>query len=63
VYEVELDLARLRGLEALIEAVDGQIPVGVMGRVKQPGDLDALREWGCSRIGVEVEQMTAFLEE
>ncbi len=52
VYGVERDEAVLNSLQALIEGAAGQIPVGVMGAVKHAGDLDALTEIGCSRIGL-----------
>jgi deoxyribose-phosphate aldolase len=48
----EWDGAALNNLPALIEAAGGQIPVGAMGAVKRAGDLDALIEIGCSRIGL-----------
>jgi deoxyribose-phosphate aldolase len=63
VYEAEIDREALSGLESLIEAASGQVPVGVMGGVQHPGDLDALRDMGCSRMGVAMKLLDSFLEE
>ncbi|MCB2209845.1 hypothetical protein KQH62_03020 [bacterium] len=62
VYEAGIDQAAMHGLQALIATVDGRVPVGVMDGINHPGDLDALREVGCSRVGVTIERMAAFLE-
>jgi deoxyribose-phosphate aldolase len=60
-YGLAIDQEALGRLQALIEAAGEKIPVGTMGAVEHPGDLEALGEAGCAWIGLPIENLNTLM--